>query len=140
MDGRAIRAVIAGCVSAALVAGVEIGKRHYAAHRVSGRIVGGVLLWLVLTLAALAILTAVAWLARRVRGDDGALPGGVVAWVVALVVAAPWFVSLGNKHTHSWKTGQIVTQVIAGLIFALAIRVVLLLGEALWRHGQRPRN
>ena len=61
--------VVSAVIGAAVVAAVELNKHHYAAHRLSGRIFAGILIWVVLTVILRLI-------AAGYRSLDGRTPAG----------------------------------------------------------------
>lgn len=105
-----------------------VDKHHYAAHRLAGRVYGGVLFWLIGALVIWLALAAFAWLVRR-YGDTQGILSASTGWMLSLTLSAAAVLPFQLTRDH-WRYPQlgprISSSVVIWLLLALAIRLILL--------------
>jgi hypothetical protein len=140
VPGGVPRLVVALVLAGLLTGSSELDKRHYAAHRLSGRIFGGVFEWLLFAFAIWLILAAIGWVLRRLTpGDTRRIPGGIGAWGFALTLATAVTVH-SALNRHHYASSRLSVR-IDGVIFtwlAFVFVIWLVLRPIVW-VGRRIR-
>jgi hypothetical protein len=132
------RLVVALVLGGLLIGSGELDKRHYAAHRLSGRIFGGVFDWLLFAFSIWLILAAAGWVLRRLTpGDTRRVRGGSVGLGFALTIATAVTVH-SALNRHHYASSRLSVR-IDGAIFAwlaLVFVIWLVLRLLVWLGGR----
>jgi hypothetical protein len=120
----------------------SVDKHHYAAHRLTIRVYGGVLFWLIVALAIWLVLAAFTWLVRR-YGDTQGILGGSTGWLLGLILSAAVVVPFELTREH-WRYPQlgprISSSILTWLLAALVIRLLLLAIVSIRARSQGPAS
>ncbi len=130
-------AVLATVAGAVVVAPLLADKHHYAAKHLSGRIAGGALLWLLVSALIFGALLGVAWLTRELRSRGHTrLLAEPASWIacLALGIAVSGVLYATRTHFHYSQVGpRITSAIVLAVLFALGLRLALLLGAFVLR-------